>query len=1398
MFKTLHFKSLFLLLCLIIGGSSSAWGDTWTYTFSNNVWSSNGNTTLNNVSWTLSMDGGKIDNYDSTKGLKFGTNSNTCSSVSISTSGISGTITSIAIEASRGSSLVGSLSVTVDGSSFTSTNDVALTTTNSTYTFSGSKSGTIDISWTKTSGKGAFYIKSVTITYTSAALSSIAVTTPPTTIDYKVGEAFSSDGMVVTGTYSDASTKAISGYTMAIGETALADGDVLNSAGSKTVTITYDGKTCTQDITVHALSSISLSGTYPTLFTEKDEFSHEGLVVTAKYDDNSTKDVTSEVTFSGYAMNTVGPQTVTVSYAPYEGATPVTTEYNITVNAGTRYTVTFDAQTGTCEPASLTENAYQGGVVLPSATCSKSGWVFAGWAEAAVTNTTTKPNLLVAGETYYPTKDITLHAVYKIDGIDDSKYKRATSLEDIISANSFVFVNSNKVLDHAYGSVDAPTESAGKITPINSYVWEKSGDNVTGFTITGTGTMGIGSLPTSSAIVSNTNSHNKWLFANTSYGENLFVLRNTELNSSDKVLAIEYTENRWKAYAVSSSTYMSTNSFVPSKIYIPIENAYNSNPSGSIIDPSVTFAKEGTTLYLDGTTTYTNAATVKGIDKTATYTSSDESVATVASDGTVTAVGIGTATITASVAQELGVNNAASATYEIVVKSTTTIAGIKNITDASDAVNFAADLTDAVVTYVKDGHAYIQDATAAIYASCGSDLTVGQKINGAVSGSVKAANKIDEITSIDLDKATVTNDGAIPEAEVKTLAGIKAAGTEYDGKLVTVNGATVTGSLSDSQSSNNCSIKDGSKEEDIDVSFNLYAPNKGITVNASEIGNFTGFVSIFNGSYRLNLYEQSQIVLTQNAARDQELSFEEDAIVLDEETTEFDNFIGQEVKGAQGTVTYAITGDAIGAVDNDGIVELYGTCGTATVTATAAAITKEVDGIPTPYKTATKSYTITVRPRYTVTFAINGIETEVREASFGAGVTAPTPAQIGKYSFVGWSTTEVATTDEEPTMVTVAKPSSNDEKYYAVFAKETISGTSGYYTLNYTDVSTSISGNFAYTEEKTFTASDGGTWILHVYCDKNQTGGLQINTGKGASIKVPTCPGNITTIEITCKSGATKAVGFSAEANGSPIATGTAGTSQTLDLNGENMNDGYIIPVGGNSVITNITVNYGASITRTGYTTNPTQIAFGGSPESNYTFATFSSEQAVVFTGDVEVFAVTVDDANNLVKSELTKDDYFVENEGIVENGYYVPANTGVMLRGTANSYNYHIAATTENVTIPTNMLIAGTDAVPAETDYKYYKLTYEDASHQHIGFYWGAVEGAPFMTKKGKAYLRLPKTVNARGFSLFDDDDTTTGIEMISSVMNDGEVYNLNGQRVDNLKKGGLYIVNGKKMVIK
>ena len=68
-----------------------------------------------------------------------------------------------------------------------------------------------------------------------------------------------------------------------------------------------------------------------------------------------------------------------------------------------------------------------------------------------------------------------------------------------------------------------------------------------------------------------------------------------------------------------------------------------------------------------------------------------------------------------------------------------------------------------------------------------------------------------------------------------------------------------------------------------------------------------------------------------------------------------------------------------------------------------------------------------------------------------------------------------------------------------------------------------------------------------------------------------------------------------------------------------------------------------------------------------------------------------------------------------------------------------------------------------------------------------------------GKAYLNAAGGASARLSFDFDDDNTTTGIRSIDNgqLSMGNSVYNLNGQRVDNPKKG-LYIVNGKKYINK
>ena len=78
-----------------------------------------------------------------------------------------------------------------------------------------------------------------------------------------------------------------------------------------------------------ALESIALSGTYPTEFLTGDAFSHEGMVVTATYDNGSHRNVTNDATFEGYNMSVAGEQEVTVSYEE-DGVTKTAT-YNITL-----------------------------------------------------------------------------------------------------------------------------------------------------------------------------------------------------------------------------------------------------------------------------------------------------------------------------------------------------------------------------------------------------------------------------------------------------------------------------------------------------------------------------------------------------------------------------------------------------------------------------------------------------------------------------------------------------------------------------------------------------------------------------------------------------------------------------------------------------------------------------------------------------------------------------------------------------------------------------------------------------------------------------------------------------------------------------------------------------------
>lgn len=203
-----------------------------------------------------------------------------------------------------------------------------------------------------------------------------------------------------------------------------------------------------------------------------------------------------------------------------------------------------------------------------------------------------------------------------------------------------------------------------------------------------------------------------------------------------------------------------------------------------------------------------------------------------------------------------------------------------------------------------------------------------------------------------------------------------------------------------------------------------------------------------------------------------------------------------------------------------------------------------------------------------------------------------------------------------------------------------------------------------------------------------------------------------------------------------------------------------------------------------------------------YRYATFSSDKNVVFTEDVVVSGVSITNGKLSVEYFTSSSYDVTDTEKGNVKGYYVPANTGVLLNSITETATYYFPKTEQSVTLPDNQLKpapVGGGKFEAETGYKYYKLAYDDYDKKTgLGFYWGAKNAGAFNVKTGTAYLAVPASEanNAKGFAF---DGETTGIENVNVAANQSKtIYNLNGQRVSNMSQAGLYIVNGKKVVIR
>ena len=483
-------------------------------------------------------------------------------------------------------------------------------------------------------------------------------------------------------------------------------------------------------------------------------------------------------------------------------------------------------------------------------------------------------------------------------------------------------------------------------------------------------------------------------------------------------------------------------------------------------------------------------------------------------------------------------------------------------------------------------------------------------------------------------------------------------------------------------------------------------------------------------------------------------------------------------------------------LDATSIMEGYTTTATASanagykftgwsITGTGASLSSNSDN-PTTITMGSADATVTASfeavTTYAIKWSVNGtiVKTENVEENAAISFDDPTSGVPTGYTFKGWVTASNridGTTDTDPSANYVTSANSTEDiTYYAVLAVGT-PGTATW-TLDYSkESSLSASTSWgAYGDAYEYTASDGGIWTVKAY--KNS--GMQINTGKNSSIKVPSCAGNIQSISITCS--AAKAVGFSSgDYSGSGtityLATGTDATSQTLDLSSNSAKVGYIVPKSGSTSITKIIVTY-ANTTYSHFCTAVSDVPAIVTADS---YATFASELPLDFSSSsIKAYIAEVKgDKSGVTFTQVNK----------------VPANTGVLLYKDGGESEYIPVLTTTVDDVTGNVFVKGTGATVATDDGDNYNYILNKVGDV-VGFYRAAGK----KVAANRAYISIPKAAPIKEFIAlpdFEDDATSIQNSKFEIQNEEAPIYNLAGQRIQKLQKG-INIVNGKKIMVK
>lgn len=185
-----------------------------------------------------------------------------------------------------------------------------------------------------------------------------------------------------------------------------------------------------------------------------------------------------------------------------------------------------------------------------------------------------------------------------------------------------------------------------------------------------------------------------------------------------------------------------------------------------------------------------------------------------------------------------------------------------------------------------------------------------------------------------------------------------------------------------------------------------------------------------------------------------------------------------------------------------------------------------------------------------------------------------------------------------------------------------------------------------------------------------------------------------------------------------------------------------------------------------------------------YNLATYSSPFATTLPSDMKAYTVKNENGN-----------YYLSRLNLTDQ--VLPANTGVILASNEANTFIPVPATTAPEAPTDNQLQATSGAaVTVDPATNAYIFTAKD----NVAFF-GLLSNNPNMRsiKAFKAYLTVGSNAAPRLSLNFGDDNVTTGINTITNGEQKADIiYDLNGRRVMNVQRAGIYIVNGQKRLIK